>query len=54
MTLEVSKGCETSCPDEAGTYDFSGVSTGYSVIDSSCEMKDERDLKTLQGNLAFF
>ena len=36
------------------TMAFSRVSTGDSDNPSSCEMKDERDLKTLQGNLAFF
>ena len=33
---------------------FSRVSTGYSVIPSSCEMKYEPAFKTLQGNPAFF
>ena len=37
-----------------GPMAFSRVSTGDSVINSSCEMKDEPDLKTLQGNPAFF
>ena len=33
---------------------FSRVSTGDSVIPSSCEMKYEPAYKLLQGNLAFF
>ena len=33
---------------------FSRVSTGDSNIPSSCEMKDEPELKPLQGNPAFF
>ena len=33
---------------------FSIVSTGDSVIPSSCEMKYEPAFKTLQGNPAFF
>ena len=33
---------------------FSRVSTGYSDIPSSCEMKDEPEFKPLQGNPAFF
>ena len=32
---------------------FSGVSTGDSVIPSSCEMKDEPAIKALQGKAAF-
>ena len=53
MLLEVSKGCEDSCSDEAGTRAFSRVSTGYSDIPSSCEMKDEPEFKPLQGNPTF-
>ena len=34
--------------------DFSRVSTGESVIPSSCEMKYEPAFKPLQGNPAFF
>ena len=33
---------------------FSSVSTGDSVMHSSCEMKDEPEFKPLQGNRAFF
>ena len=33
---------------------FPRVSTGYSHIPSSCEMKDEGAFKALQGNPAFF
>ena len=33
--------------------DFSRVSTGDSVMPSSCEKKDEPEFKTLQGNVAF-
>ena len=36
------------------TMAFSRVSTGDSVIPSSCEMKHEAEFKTLQGNPAFF
>ena len=36
------------------TTAFSRVSTGDSVIPSSCEMKDEPAFKPLQGNPAFF
>ena len=36
------------------TMAFSRVSTGYSDILSSCEMKHEPEFKTLQGNPAFF
>ena len=37
-----------------GTMAFSRVSTGDSDIPSSCEMKDDRAFKVLQGNPAFF
>ena len=36
------------------TMAFSRVSTGDSDIPSSCEMKDDRAFKVLQGNPAFF
>ena len=36
------------------TMAFSRVSTGDSVIPSSCEMKHEPTFKPLQGNTAFF
>ena len=36
------------------TMAFSRVSTGYSDIPSSCEMKEEPVFKVLQGNPAFF
>ena len=36
------------------TMAFSRVSTGDSVIPSSCEMKYEPAFKPLQGNPAFF
>ena len=36
------------------TMAFSRVATGDSDIPSSCEMKDERAFKTLQGKPAFF
>ena len=32
---------------------FSMVSTGYSAMPSSCEMKDEPEFKPLQGNIAY-
>ena len=37
-----------------GTRVFSRVSTGYSDIPSSCEMKDEPAFKPLQGNPTLF
>ena len=37
-----------------GPRAFYRVSTGDSVIPSSCEMKDEPAFKSLQGNPAFF
>ena len=33
---------------------FSRVSSGYSDMPSSCEMKDEPEFKPLQGNQSFF
>ena len=36
------------------TRAFSMISTEYSGIPSSCEMKDEPAIKPLQGNMAFF
>ena len=36
------------------TMAYSRVSTGDSVIPSSCEMKDENAFKALLGKLAFF
>ena len=36
------------------TMAFSSVSTGDSVIPSSCDMKDEHAFKALQGKPAFF
>ena len=33
---------------------FSSISTGDSDMPSSCEMKDEPEFKSLQGNHAFF
>ena len=36
------------------TMSFSRVSTRYSDMPSSCEMKEELDFKPLQGNRAFF
>ena len=52
--LEVSKGCEVPCPDKQRPRAFTGVKTGGSDIDSSCEMIDEPAFKPLQGNPAFF
>ena len=54
MPLEMSKGCEASCPDEAETSAFSRISIGDSDIPSSCEMKDEAAFKPQQGNSTFF
>ena len=51
--LDVSKVCESLCPENWRTMAFSRVSTGDSVIPSSCEMKYEPAFKTLQGNPAF-
>ena len=36
------------------TMAFSRVSTGYSLIPSSCEMKDEPEFKEQLGKTAFF
>ena len=47
MPLEVSKGCEAACADEAGTRIFSRVSTGDSDDPSPCEVKDEPAFKPL-------
>ena len=41
MRLEVSKGYEASCRDEAGTTALCRVSTWDSDILSSCEVKAE-------------
>ena len=54
MPLEVSKGCEAPVQMRRRPRAFSRVSTGDSVIPSSCEMNDESAFKPLQGNLAFF
>ena len=54
VPLEVSKGYETSCPDEAGTMAASRVSTGDSDIPSSCKMRDGPAFKPLQGHPVFF
>ena len=52
--LDVSKECEALCPDRWRTMAFSRISTGDSVIPSSCEMKYEPAFKPMQGNPAFF
>ena len=52
--LDVSKGCEALCPEEFENYGFSWVSTGFSDIPSTCEMKDDPAFKALQGKLAVF
>ena len=52
--LEVSKWCDSHYPDEQRPIAFSRVSTRYSDITSSCEMKHEPEFKPLQGNPAFF
>ena len=54
MPLELSKGSEDSCRDEAGTRALSSISTGDSDIPSSCEMKNRPAFKPLQGNPALF
>ena len=54
MPLDGLKGCESPCPEEADTDDFSRVSIGDSDMPSSCEVKDEPEFKVLQGNRAFF
>ena len=54
MPLEVSKGCEDSCPVESGNKKFSRCSTGDSDFPSSCDMKDDPAFKPQQVNLNFF
>ena len=54
MPLELSKGCEASCRDEAGTMAFPRVSTEDLDIPSSWEMQDKPAFKSLQGNPALF
>ena len=54
MPLELSKGCEDSCPVEAGNKAFSRCSTGDSDIPSSCDMKDDPAFKPRQDILNFF
>ena len=54
MPLELSKGYEASCRDEAGTRTFPRVSPGDSDVPSFCEMKDEPAFKSVQGNQALF
>ena len=54
MRLELTKGCEASCRDEAGARAFCRVSTRDSDTPSYWEMKDEPAFKTLQGNPALF
>ena len=48
------KDVRTSVQKRWRTMAFSRVSTGDSVIPSSCEMKYETAFKPMQGNLAFF
>ena len=48
------KDVRTSVQKRCRTMAFSRVSTGDSVIPSSCEMKYEPAFKPLQGNPAFF
>ena len=54
MPLEVSKGCEDSCPVEARNKAFARCFTGDSDILSSCDMKDDPAFKPEQVNLNFF
>ena len=44
VPLEVSKGCESPCPEEAENFAFSRVSTVDSDIPSSCERKTSLNL----------
>ena len=48
------KNVRPSVQKRGRTMAFSRVSTGDSVIPSSCEMKYEPPFKPLQGNPAFF
>ena len=48
------KDVRPSVQKQRRTMAFSRVSTGDSVIHSSCEMKYEPAFKPLQGNTAFF
>ena len=50
----MSKWCDSPVQMRRRPTAFSRVSTGDSVIPSSCEMKDESAFKPLQGNPAFF
>ena len=54
VPLKVSKRCEAPVQKTLTPTAFSRVSTGYSDMPSSCEMKDEPEFKPLQGNPAFF
>ena len=54
VPLEVSKGCEASFEVRQGRNASSSVSTGNSLIPSSCDVKHEPAFKPLQGNPGFF
>ena len=51
---ECQRDVRTSVQKRWRTMAISSISTGFSVIPSSCEMKDESLFKPLQGKLAFF
>ena len=52
--LEVSNWCESPLQKRQRPRAFSTVSTRYSYIPTSCEMKDEPAFQPLQGKLDFF
>ena len=52
--LMCQKDVRPSVQKRGRTMSFSSISTGDSVIPSSCEMKYEPAFKPLQGNPAFF
>ena len=54
MPLEVYKGCEDPVHMRRKATAFSRVSSADSDMPSSCEMKENPEFKSLQGNPAFF
>ena len=54
VPLEGSKGYEAPVQMRRTPTAFSRLSTGDSDMPSSCEMTDEPEFKSLQGNRAFF
>ena len=54
VPLQLSKWCDSPILMRRRSTACSRVSTGYSDIHSSCEMKHQPELKPLQGNPAIF